>query len=99
VFLADIQFPTARYGDATLYKPDGCDACRGNGFRGRCGIFEVLGVSEPIRSMVTARAQASEIAQQGIAEGMSTLRDDGWGKVAAGITTVEEVLRVTEEAN
>ncbi len=96
-FLADIQFPTERYADATLYKPMGCDTCRGNGFRGRCGIFEVLAVSERIRSMVTARAQASAIGQQAIAEGMRTLRDDGWAKVAAGITTVDEVLRVTED--
>jgi type II secretion system protein E len=98
-FLEEVQFPRELYPDATLYKPGGCDACRGNGFRGRSGIFEVLAVSERIRSMVTARAQASDVSHQSIAEGMTTLRDDGWGKVVAGITTVDEVLRVTEDVD
>jgi type IV pilus assembly protein PilB len=57
----------------------------------------VLPVTDPIESMVIARRATNEIKQQGIAEGMSTLRDDGWNKVSGGVTTIEEVLRVTED--
>ena len=67
------------------------------GFHGRSGIFEVLPVSERIQAMIVNRSSSSEIKQEGVAEEMRTLRDDGWEKVLAGITTIEEVLRATEE--
>ena len=67
------------------------------GFRGRGGIFEVLQVSEAIESLVVARSSSHDIRQQATSEGMMTLRDDGWQKVLKGFTTIEEVLRVTEE--
>lgn len=67
------------------------------GFHGRGGIFEVLQVSEAIESLVVARSSAHEIREQAMKEGMQTLRDDGWQKVLSGFTTIEEVLRVTEE--
>ncbi|MDA0578269.1 MAG: type II secretion system protein GspE, partial [Verrucomicrobia bacterium] len=67
------------------------------GFRGRRGIFEVLGVTEPIESMIIARKSSSAIKQEAIKDGMSTLRDDGWGKVLNGVTTIEEVVRATED--
>jgi general secretion pathway protein E len=80
-----------------VFETGTCDECRKTGFRGRGGIFEVLTVSESIRSLVIAHSPMSEIKQKGIAEGMRTLRDDGWEKVLGGVTTIDEVLRVTEE--
>jgi type II secretory ATPase GspE/PulE/Tfp pilus assembly ATPase PilB-like protein len=67
------------------------------GFRGRIGIFELLVVSEAIRSLVVTRRPTGEVKQTAIAEGMSTLRDDGWEKVLSGVTTVQEVLRASED--
>lgn len=97
-FLAEIGFPSERLDGVTLYEPgDGCENCRMTGFHGRSGIFEVLPVSERIQSLIVNRSSSSEIKQEGIAEEMRTLRDDGWDKVLAGTTTIEEVLRATEE--
>ncbi|MFU8779900.1 MAG: GspE/PulE family protein [Kiritimatiellia bacterium] len=95
--LADIRFPVDMLETPEVFEPASCDHCRGTGFRGRSGIFEILPVSEAIQSLVTGRHNASEIKQQALREGMHTLRDDGWAKVAAGVTTIEEVLRATEE--
>jgi len=97
-FLKEIGFPLERLSEGTIYEGTGCDECRGSGFKGRRGIFEILPVSEAVRSMVTARVSASEIKTEAVRAGMHTLRDDGWNKVLEGVTTVEEVLRVTEEA-
>jgi len=95
--LDGIGFPLDRLDGATLYGTGTCEKCRMTGFHGRMGVFEVLEVTETIRSMVTARKPTNEIEQQAIDEGMYTLRDDGWIKALGGVTTVEEVLRVTEE--
>ena len=95
--LADIRFPTDRLEKPEVFDSDGCDTCRGTGFRGRSGIFEILPVSEQIQSLVTGRHSAGDIKQQALSEGMHTLRDDGWAKVANGTTTIEEVLRATED--
>jgi type II secretory ATPase GspE/PulE/Tfp pilus assembly ATPase PilB-like protein len=73
----------------------GCDACGGTGFRGRSGIFELLPVTDGIRELVLARADAGALRTKAAAEGMRPLREDGWEKVRQGITTIEEVLRVT----
>lgn len=83
---------------AVLYEAKGCDACRGTGYLGRTGIFEVLQVSDVIRSLIVKRRPSYEIKQQAISEGMTTLRDDGWLKIRTFVTTVSEVLRVTEES-
>jgi type II secretory ATPase GspE/PulE/Tfp pilus assembly ATPase PilB-like protein len=73
----------------------GCNVCRQTGYRGRLGIFELLLVDEPIRRHIQARATAAEIATAAAAGGMKTLREDGAAKVLAGVTSVDEVLRVT----
>jgi general secretion pathway protein E len=73
----------------------GCDACRNTGYQGRVGCFELLTVDEPIRRLITARATASEIAEASRQAGMRTLREDGLIKAAAGLTTPEEVVRVS----
>jgi type II secretory ATPase GspE/PulE/Tfp pilus assembly ATPase PilB-like protein len=82
---------------ATVYEAAGCEKCRRTGYLGRLGIFENLLITDSIRPMIVARESANVIKQKGLAQGMRTLRDDGWLKVQQGATTIEEVLRVTEE--
>jgi general secretion pathway protein E len=72
-----------------------CDECRRTGYRGRVGIFELLRVDESIRQRIQARATAADIKAAAVASFMRTLREDGLAKVGRGITTAEEVLRVT----
>lgn len=78
----------------TFYKPVGCKECNKTGYNGRQGIFEVLTVSEEIRSAVLKGYSASQITELAIEQGMKTMRMDGFRKVLDGITTIEEVLRV-----
>jgi general secretion pathway protein E len=73
----------------------GCEACRQTGYRGRLGIFELLRVDETIRRHIQGRATATEIGAAATAGGMKTLRQDGADKVLSGVTSVDEVLRVT----
>jgi general secretion pathway protein E len=75
----------------------GCAACRGTGHRGRIGIHELLLVDDPVRELVMARADAAAIRRHAVAAGMTTLRNDGFAKARAGLTTVAEVLRVTQD--
>jgi general secretion pathway protein E len=82
---------------AQLSRGAGCDDCRGTGYRGRTGIYEFMGMSEEIRSLALRKTPGHEIRQRAIAGGMTTLRQDGWHKCCLGVTTVEEVLRVTHE--
>jgi len=94
------EFDLGRYagdGPITLYRPVGCDACRGTGYAGRLGIMEMMPMTDTIRSLVMRHAVAGDIRRQAIAEGMETLYEDGLRKVLAGIVTLEEVLRVTRE--
>jgi type II secretion system protein E len=95
--LERVGFPMEQLADRTVYEPSTCEACRMTGFHGRGGIFEVLNVSEAIESLVVARSSSHDIRQLAMNEGMPTLRDDGWQKVLKGFTTIEEILRVTEE--
>ena len=78
-------------------NPEGCDECGHNGFKGRVGIYEVLGISIPIQKMITANATSNEIQQQAITEGMVTMQTDGFVKSLRGVTTLQEVLRATRE--
>jgi len=98
-FLREHNFPVERLKEeGPIYEAVGCDDCRGNGFKGRTGIFEILPVTDEIRPLIIAHASASEIRQRAIAvHGMKTLREDGWNKVLSGVTTLDEILRVTEE--
>jgi general secretion pathway protein E len=81
----------------SLYRGRGCDECRGTGYRGRTGIYELFTVTEEARSLILSRAPAREIRRHAIDTGMTTLRLDGWAKAGSGVTTVEEILRVTQE--
>jgi len=80
-----------------LYRGRGCDACRGTGYRGRTGIYELFGITEDVRSLILRRASSREIRRHAVEAGMSTLRQDGWAKACEGVTTIEEILRVTQE--
>jgi general secretion pathway protein E len=75
----------------------GCKECRGRGYKGRVGIFEVLSMSDEIRSVALKEASTTEIRRLAVQMGMKGLREDGWRKVAAGLTTIEEVIRLTQE--
>src|SRR6516164_8779697 len=88
------DFP-GEVGKTRLWRGAGCRACRQTGFRGRQGIFELMVTGETIREMCVQRVNAGAIRNQAIKEGMTTLRQDGWRKVLKGITTVDEVARVT----
>ena len=79
-----------------LERGRGCPSCRGTGYRGRTGIFELLVVTEEIKQAFLRPPDASALRDMAGTQGMRTLREDGWAKVQAGITTVEEVLRVTD---
>jgi general secretion pathway protein E len=84
-------------GDIVLYKPVGCSACAGMGYRGRLAIIEFLPMTDPIRKLIMAHEEAGAIQKLAIAEGMQTLYENGLVKVIQGITTLEEVMRVTSE--
>jgi len=84
--------------DIYLYRPVGCERCNDTGYRGRMVISEALIMSDGIRHAVLSHATATEIQRQAIAEGMSTMYEDGLRKTLDGRTTVEEVMRVAEEA-
>ncbi|MFP4145640.1 MAG: GspE/PulE family protein [Phycisphaeraceae bacterium] len=75
-----------------------CDRCRDTGYRGRVGLFELLTISDRLRGLVGDRATASHIKAAGVEEGMKTLHDDGQEKIAAGLTTADEVVRVTSRS-
>jgi len=95
-YLRKVGFPADEIGTAKFWHGAGCDECRGQGYQGRKGIYELLVVNESIRPLVMNRAPATTIAQLAIQNGMRTLRVDGWNKVKQGTTTIEEVLRVTQ---
>jgi type IV pilus assembly protein PilB len=94
--LSGVHWPFEDLGmPAQLWRATGCRSCAQTGYRGRLAVNEVMPVSEEIARLTVAHASASEIKKMAIAEGMVTLRDDGLRKAAAGLTTLEEVLRVT----
>lgn len=76
-------------------RPAGCDKCRGKGFRGRMGIFEIFVADDEIRQMINRGATTLQLRQRTREMGMRTLREDGIRKVLAGLTTPEEVISST----
>ncbi|OGX44911.1 MAG: hypothetical protein A3G38_03160 [Omnitrophica WOR_2 bacterium RIFCSPLOWO2_12_FULL_51_8] len=82
--------------NTALYEGKGCEECRFTGYRGRTGIYEILTVTEPIREMILNHSSSQQIKQKAITQGMRTLRQDGIEKVKAGLTTLTEVVRVTQ---
>jgi type IV pilus assembly protein PilB len=82
-------------GEVQVFEPVGCVRCSEMGYKGRAGLYEVMTVTEEIRSLIVARATASEIGRMAISQGMRTLREAGLAKVRAGETSLAEVARVT----
>lgn len=80
----------------TIYRAVGCRQCRQTGYRGRTGLYELLAADDEVRRLASERAPTHEVKRAAIAAGMRTLREDGWKKVCRGVTTVDEVLRVTK---
>src|SRR5215217_2545920 len=94
-YLAEIGFPVKELGNR-FKRGAGCDQCRQTGYQGRAAIYEVCVITEPLRKLIMRRRDGSELKQCAIAEGMESLRQDGWRRVAQGKTTIEEVVRVTQ---
>src|SRR5437773_5043258 len=94
-YLAEIGFPVRELGTQFM-RGKGCDHCRHTGYQARTAIYEMCVVTEPLRKMIMRKKDGGELKQCAIAEGMETLRQDGWRRVAGGNTTIEEVVRVTQ---
>ena len=90
------DFPFKKLKGQQIYLAVGCRECRNVGYRGRVGIYELLVTTNDLRQMAQERASTWEIKKAAIAAGMKTLRDDGWLKVIDGVTSVEEVQRMTK---
>jgi general secretion pathway protein E len=90
-----MKLPPQELTGARFYTGEGCKECRHTGFKGRVGIFEFLPVDADIRKEIIARSSTEKIKSVAIKKGGTTLRQDGWRKVKAGVTTISEVLRVT----
>jgi len=81
----------------TIWFGKGCEQCGGSGYRGRIGIYEVMPIDDAIREAMLKRSSASDIKKLAVSRGMKTMVDDGFEKVAKGLTTIAEVLRVIHE--
>jgi type II secretory ATPase GspE/PulE/Tfp pilus assembly ATPase PilB-like protein len=92
--LKDIGMPK---GETKFYRGKGCAKCANTGYKGRIGIYELLIPDPKIRGLTLAKAPVEEIRKQAQATGMKTLKEDGIQKIRDGVTTIEEVLRVTAQ--
>jgi len=95
-YLRKIGFPEEEIDTTKFMRGAGCEECRGLGYQGRLAIYELLVLNEAMRPLILNRSSSTTIAQKAMDQGMRTLRTDGWNKVKNGITTIEEVLRVTQ---
>jgi len=93
-YLAEIGVP-AEMG-TQFRRGEGCDSCRQTGYQGRLAIYEICVVTEPLKKLIMQKRDGGELKQCAISNGMETLRQDGWRRVAQGKTTIEEVVRVTQ---
>ena len=95
-YLLKIGFPEEEIASTRFMRGAGCEECRQLGYQGRLAIYELLVLNEALRPLILNRSSSTTIAQRAMEQGMRTLRTDGWNKVKNGITTIEEVLRVTQ---
>jgi type II secretory ATPase GspE/PulE/Tfp pilus assembly ATPase PilB-like protein len=79
------------------FRGAGCERCFGSGFSGRVGIFELMELNDELRTLILAKADAMQLTAAARRNGMRNLREDGWMKVPLGLTTAQEILRVTQE--
>ncbi|MCB9674188.1 MAG: type II secretion system ATPase GspE [Alphaproteobacteria bacterium] len=95
--LSEIGVTREELGGHTVYKPVGCEHCKERGYKGRIGIYEFLRASDPIAALILANADSGAVKRKAVELGMRTLRDDGVEKVKAGVTSFEELVRVTAD--
>ena len=95
--LKEIGFPQDGAGRDRFYEGRGCADCSNTGFSGRIGIYELMLVNDEIRRLTVGKSDAGRIRKAAIESGMRSLRDDGWLKVKQGVTSLAEVIRVTQE--
>ncbi|MGB0583338.1 MAG: GspE/PulE family protein, partial [Limisphaerales bacterium] len=95
-YLTKLGYPSDQIEGARFWKGAGCETCRQQGYQGRQGIYELLLLNEQLRPLILQRAASSTVASKAVELGMKTLRHDGWEKARNGITTIEEILRVTQ---
>ena len=93
--LVDIGYTPEEAASMTCYRGHGCDICGGTGYKGRIALYEVMPISERIKELILEGASAAEIKKQMVLDGCKTLRMSGLSKIKVGMTSVEEVLRVT----
>lgn len=93
--LTSLGFPHDPFDPPQIYRAVGCPACSGTGYRGRVALHEVMSVTEELEQLVVTRATGTEMRTVALEQGMVSLREDGFSKVAQGLTTIEEVLRVS----
>lgn len=96
---AAMMHPLPVPSSAMFWKGKGCPSCRNTGYLGRTGLFEILVLNGNISELITKKTSAAIVKAAAIEQGMHTLRQDGWEKAQAGITTIEEVIRVTQIEN
>ncbi len=97
IYLKSIGFSPDRFKEHTVYKAVGCENCFNTGYRGRFGIFEIMVLTERLKSLILKTFDSNRIKHEAVQQKMRTLRQDGMQKVLNGLTTVEEVLRVTQK--
>ena len=93
--LAQLNLSPGEIGERHFYYGKGCDKCNRTGYKGRKGIYELMKISDPIRSLINERAPSVVLKQKAIELGMVTLRQDGVRSIFEGHTTIEEVLKYT----
>lgn len=93
--LAVMGIKVVEEGELELKRGKGCVKCRNTGYLGRCGVFEIFPMGDSVRQMISNQKSEAELRKRAIKDGMTTLREDAWHKVRAGITTVDELLRIT----
>mgnify|MGYP001145627279 CR=1 FL=1 len=98
-YLEAAKIPMDWYEEHTLYKGEGCDQCDGSGYKGRCGIYEVMIMSPALRKAIMNEVGSDELRNIARDEGMLTLREDGMKKVQRGVTTLEELVKETSVAD
>ena len=90
-----LNLDSSRLAGAEIMTPKGCDGCRGRGFRGRMGIFEIFRIDDEVRNMINESLTTSQLRRRARELGMRTMREDGIRNVLAGLTTADEVIHVT----
>ena len=97
MFAAQVEarFPSLFASDASWRAPGGCPSCHGTGYRGRVGVYELIEFTPELQQLVLRRASDAELLQAARAQGFRTLREDGLIKASRGMTSIEEIFRVT----